>query len=276
MTEEMNRRLLGLEARMARMESGVQVDQNIVRIGGDLEVKGAIQPGTPDITPFLALPELRALWPMSSVDEAGLPKDISGQGRHFAAASGNPPRGVSGLMPYASLDGATQWFGRNDEAGIKITGPLTFGGWFYHSSAQGVGNRGLLGKWTDAGNANYLLMLVNDTPLCVVSLDGGNANIAQVAGRVVQDDTWFFVAGRYTPSAELAICVNGVFAKITTGIPASIFGASLASLILGSYNNGAAANCLQGRAGTTFLCAAALTDKAIQNLTYQSAGGVGN
>lgn len=49
MTEEMNRRMLGLEARMARMENGVRVDQNIVRIGGDLLVSGHVSAELADI-----------------------------------------------------------------------------------------------------------------------------------------------------------------------------------------------------------------------------------
>jgi hypothetical protein len=229
---------------------------------------------------YLALPALRGSWPFSSFDQTGVAYDLSGQGRTLTAV-GPPEYNYHNLAPYVDFDGANDYLSRADEAGLDITGletvvaagarGLTIGGWFWTDTlAYGGTTRGFIGKYLTAGNQRSYMLAFDDvlnSPRFIVSVDG-TATVS-VLGMTMATNAWYCIIGRFIPSTELKIWVNGETATNAVGIPAQIF-PSAADLNVGAYNNGAAANRLDGRASMCFLCAAALSDAIVGQIYQQS------
>lgn len=212
-------------------------------------------------TEHLALAELRAFWPFSSVNESGNVLDLSGQARTLTN-NGTTGRFVwVDLVPYASLNGTTQYFSRADEAGISITGALTLGGWFMFDREDT--NEGVFNQLGAAGNRAYGLqkLLAGNVVRMAVSGDGTALVDAETAA--VSNGTWYHIVGRYTPSTEVAIFINGVKSVETVSVPAALFN-STAALETGRLAS--AAEYMDGRCALCFLCASALADARIQRL----------
>ena len=115
------------------------------------------------VSNHLALPGLRAFWPMSSVDQtaAARARDLSGIGNHLAD-NNTCDFAYSGLYPYVSFDGVNQYLNKADggagawadiigtEAYIAVPQQgLSMGGWFYPAAFPGAGEHGLMSKWDD-------------------------------------------------------------------------------------------------------------------------------
>lgn len=215
------------------------------------------------VSNHLMLPGLRGFWPFSSIDDAAAVHDLSGQGRNLTYAVGYS-LGVLGLLPYAGFAGGGYLL-RADEAGLDITGSCTWGGWFY---ATGVaGTQGLIGKWGAPGvSGAYLLYLSGATPTVIIE-DGAGAFTSH-PGPAITATTWNFIAGRFTSASELAIFVNGTWARLAAGIPAALRNNAI-DFRIGAYGN-PAANQLTGRAALCWLCAGAASDAVVNNL-YQQA-----
>lgn len=226
------------------------------------------------INRFLALPELRALWPFSSVNESGNVYDISGQGR-ILTNNGTATRSLYNfIVPYMSFNGSSQYLSRADEAGLDITGNLTMGGWFYFNALGTANQEGLLGKHNTTGSQRSYAFYLNTSNGIVfqVSVNGGfgagNANTIDSAA--LQTGKWYFVVARFTPSTELALFVNNVKTTNTTSVVASIFNSTAAFEIMRrnvalTYTNGLASLC--------FVTASALSDVLISEL-YNSTRGL--
>src|SRR5690606_3924193 len=99
---------------------------------------------------FLNLPKLRGFWPMGSIDSSGNPQDISGQGRNLTNNNA-ADFGVDGLAPYIDFNGTNQYLSRGDEAGLDVTGALTFGGWFWFDNVASV-EEFVIGKRSETAN----------------------------------------------------------------------------------------------------------------------------
>lgn len=220
------------------------------------------------IARFLGLPGLRGFWPMSSVDNAGAVYDLSGQGRTLTNTGTATFAATTPGLPYGVFNGSTQYLSRADEAGLDITGALTFGGWFY--SADLSSTRGLIGKWGTAGASGGYLLYQSSGGVAAI-IEDGSGNTYQRGGETVLVNTWYFIAGRYTPSTELALWVNNTKTTNTTSIPASLRNNAI-DFRIGVYGS-PAANFLNGRAALGFLCAAALADAQITDL-YNSTRGL--
>lgn len=228
---------------------------------------------------FQMTPGLRGFWPMSSVDENGNAFDLSGQGRTLSY-NGNPIYAFSGLYPSLQFDGAGDFLSRADEAGLDILGTetpvwsgvrgLTLGGWFYFTSLATGDNQGLIGKYNRnaVNQRSYQLFMSDATNVIdfIVSTDG--TATVDVAGSAVAADNWYFCVGRFDPSTELAVFVNGVKTTNAVGVPASLFN-STAQFNIGAHSNGALA-LFAGIASLCFLSAMALSDTYIQALYHHS------
>jgi len=227
---------------------------------------------------FMGLPGLRGLWlPGASVAETGNVSDISGQGRTLTY-NGNPTINLhNALVPYLDLDGTGDFLSRPDENGLDVAGTetyiasglrgLTVGGWFW-SNAGGAA-QGLIGKRNAVvGGHSYLLETSASNALSLLVSTDGNTDVT-VTGTVFPTAGWFFAVGRFTPSTELKIFMNGSTATNTTSIPASIFNGSSAFQI-GSFNAGV--NLLVGRCALGFLCAAAVPDSILATALAMSRG----
>lgn len=227
---------------------------------------------TPLHAPFLSLlPELRGLWMASNVNESGNLLDLTGQGRTLTNNASTPRAVYNNIVPYCDLNGSTQYFSRADEAGLDITGALTIGGWFWLDTI--AADTALVGKQTPTGNQRgYILNALNTTAYAqmLVSVDGvNNTTVASTTGQGVS--RWCFVAGRFTPSTELAVFVNTIKAVNTTSIPASIFN-NTAPLTIGSRAPG---QWLDGRFAIAFLCSAVASDQALATIFQQTRGYFG-
>lgn len=245
----------------------LETTQKITDLQRRLDTQELPERPTDLISSFMAFTGLRGFWPMSAFSAIGDAFDQSGNGRTLTY-NGNPTYNYDGLVPYIDLDGTGDFLSRADEAGFDIIGTetyvasavrgLTLGGWFWTDSIA-AGIKGLITKHdgaTIAGSA-YEINISTATPTCVVhaaASHGASSSITVTTG------TWNFILGRYTPSTEVAIFVNGTKDTNVAGIPASINN-SAAPFNIGAFNS--TTLLLDGRASLCFLCAAALSDTII-------------
>lgn len=231
---------------------------------------------------FLGLPGLRGYWPMGAFDSSGNAIDQSGNGRTLTY-TGNPGHNFTTQgASYLDLDGTGDFLTRADEAGLDIIGTesyvnsvvrgLTIGGWFRQDTLGAVD--GLIGKWTDSGNQQGYLLLTVAGDITFAISSTGSTSTQYVHPTTISATTWYFIAGRFDPSTEMAIFLNDDKQVTTTSIPASIF-VNSAALQVGVYNAGAAGTTLDGRVSNLFLCAMVLSDTAIDNIFQGTRGFYG-
>lgn len=190
----------------------------------------------------LDLPQLRAYWKFSSINQSGNAFDIGGQVKTLTA-NNTPTFGVDHFAAYAILDGVDQSFSRADEAGLDITGAMCMGGWYYFDDTASAVEV-CISKWLTGGDQRSYTLQRNASgnPVFAVSSDGTLANVKAVTGTdVLAASKWTYLVGRYTPSSELAVFSaqdngnNGICNKAinTTAIPAAVKSGT-AALIVGS------------------------------------------
>lgn len=234
------RKIAALEARLNRLESA--------ELSPELAA------------PYLALPNLRGFWPMSSQDNSGNAYDLSGQGRTLTNNGTATFDVYNNVVPFVDLNGSSQYMSRADESALDISSALTLGVWFRPDVV--TGSQGLVSKYTVSGSQqSYLLYLNAATLYADISSTGANDFTVTIAGTTAS--VWHFGALRFTPSTELAVWLDGTKAVNTTSIPASLFN-STAALQLGLFNT--SGTYLNGGLALAFVCAAALTDQLIGSL----------
>lgn len=226
---------------------------------------------------FLQLPELRGFWPMSAISAAGAAFDQSGNGRTLTLA-GNPLYNVDGLAPYIDLDGTGDYLTRASEAGLNIGGQeayvataiqgMTLGGWFWIDTF--VNADGLMTKFDIVGVAGSYFLDIITLPNRAVFLVNVTGVFAQVASQTITAGRWHFIVGRYTQDSDVTIFVNDIFATpVATAVGFPILAAAQ-PFNIGTFNNNAGGNDLDGRASMCFLCAAAFPDATIRALYNQT------
>ena len=233
------------------------------------------------VSSVMALPALRAFWPMSSVDYtvASRARDVSGGGYHLSD-NNTPLFGYDQLAPYAGFDGINQYLDRADGGAANwadITGTetyvapkaggLTMGGWFYLVTLQ---TGGLIAKYRAAGGQRAYVLEYAQAPTDAFALliSGGGGPPAVLISTItpIVVDTWYFVVGRFTTATpEMDIFVNDTVTNLVPAVPASVFD-STAPFEIGSFDG---ANYLDGRASMCWLCASALSDSIITALYHQ-------
>ena len=224
---------------------------------------------------YMAIPGLVGFWPMSSVQRStGNVYDLSGQSRTLTY-NGNPSfTYFNGLVPYIDLDGTGDYLSRADETDLDILGSeniytvggsqgLTLGGWFWLDDTSG--SPSFLGKHdnaTPAGSA-YLIYLAGGSVHFIVY--NGTSSYEAVNTLDPTTGAWYFIAGRYTTSTEVAVFVGNNKVIFTTSIPASLNNVA-AAFQIGARAGG---NLINGRAALCFLSANTLSDDLINSL-YQT------
>jgi hypothetical protein len=216
---------------------------------------------------FMALPMLRGLWTMASVDATPQVWDTSGNLRTLTY-NGNPTFNAYDLAPYIDLDGAGDFLSRVDAPGFDIIGNetyvatsaaqgqfgkgLTLGGWFWRDVEQA---QGLIGKAVGGAVAYSLTNSAVANQIRFDIFDAGNVQrtVNGVSAGLLQ---WEFLVGRFEPTFDIiSVFVNG------TEVQAAIPGATTIRNTADSFTIGnAAGNMLNGRASLGFLCAGALSD----------------
>ncbi len=221
------------------------------------------------ILPFLALPELRGFWPFSSVNESGNALDLSGQGRTLTNNSATPRGVYNNFVAYADPDGTADYFSRADEAGLDITGALFFGGWFWFDDITGTPI--FIGKSGAGSNVPYRIQLSAGVPTFIIG-DGASTDSIG-AGAAIVASRWYHIAGRYTPSSEINLFLNGLGTSNAASIPASLLNTADA------FSIGARASVpdsfMNGRAALCFLCADDPASALVDSLFQQTRSAFG-
>jgi hypothetical protein len=227
---------------------------------------------------YMFLPALRAFWPFSSqVFNAGgvsYLADVSGHSRHMAARNA-PTYGIlNDILPYGIFDRASsQSFNRPDEPEMypAPTYGLTIGCWCSNTAAQADGTyQGLISKWgtvigEDKAGLGMDFFVDPATHLTHAAFrvdETGVGNTEVVHTTTVAVNSWHFVAGRFTPSTEIAVFDNGVKVVNTTSIPASINRPDK-DFVIGGYD---VKNYLSGYITLAFVCADALPDAILARI----------
>lgn len=219
---------------------------------------------------FLGLPGLRAYWPMNAFDASGNAIDQAGLDL-VLTYNGNPGYNVTTQgAGYLDLDGTGDYLSRADEASLDIIGTetcvasaqrgLTIGGWFWFDV---TGTETMISKYESSSQLSFLLRLDTSTPTFYISDTGSDVSLKSVAAATISTSTWYNIVGRFDPSTELAIFVNGTKTTNTTSIFSAIFN-STGALRIGAIFS--ASQLLNGRVSNCFMSAMALSDTAISNL----------
>jgi hypothetical protein len=229
------------------------------------------------VSAFLALPALRAFWPMSSVDYAAASqgRDVAG-GAYHLTNNNSADFGSDDLAPYVEFDGVNQYLSRADggagnwadilgtEAYI-VAGQrgLTFGGWFYPKETGTL--EYLFTKRGGGGQRSYWIRFnAADQFVCGISDDGTNSDNATSAAAAV--NAWYFVVGRFDPSTLVEVYVNGTWVTQATA-RAAVFD-STAALVIGA--DGTVGNYYEGLASLCFVCASDIPDATVFSLFEQT------
>lgn len=228
------------------------------------------------VSEYLALPALRAFWPMSSVDytAANRALDIAG-GAYHLTDNNTVEFNYDGLAPYVQITATnTEYLSRVDGGAANwsdFTGLETFiasgvrgfttGAWIYLDSLTGS-SQAIISKFGAVGNRSYQLYVTGaGDARFLISVDG--TALTTVTGASISLNAWHHIVGRFDPSTELAVFVDGIEATNIVAIPASIFD-STADFRIGA--NAVPSDYFDGRISMAFPCAAYLSDAIILSL----------
>jgi hypothetical protein len=238
------------------------------------------------VAAFLAIPGLVAFWPTSVVrndSPTDRVRDISGSGYHLTATNTPLHSYITddGLAPYIRFNGTNQYLTRADggaadwadiignESHISSTRRgLTLGGWFQFDSAAGSAET-LMAKWLAAGNQrSYQLArdAAGNAAFYVSSSGAAATTTATLTDALDDAAAWYFVVGKWEPSTESTIFVNGasntaVSADATLLDSTADFTVAVTDSLSG-YMDGIASMC--------FLSAMNLRDELITSLYQQT------
>lgn len=143
---------------------------------------------------------------------------------------------------------------------------LTIGGWFMVDTLPSVAG-GLISKSADSPDRGYALT-VTPAPEYLFLVSGNGAAAFQAISPTSTISVWRFIVGRYIPSTEIAIFVDGDKTVNTTAIPASL-NVSAQAFELGRYFN-TDSYIAHAKMRDVFVCAAALSDTLIEEVRKAS------
>lgn len=222
------------------------------------------------------LPALRGLWAGSSIDEHKGLVDLSSQGREIVAMN-TLTQGRYGILPYIDFSiASSEYLKRVTEVGLEITGGLTCWAWVYFDTESSGVETGIISKWYTAGDKRgyVLYKSAGNAFTFAISSTGHVASVATI-GDVAANyviSKWWFLAGRFEPSAEVALMVgdatSGAYTwyKNVVAIPAAIYVTDEAFEV-GRYNR---TNYLDGRIPLFGIASEHLTDTEVWNIFSQT------
>lgn len=190
--------------------------------------------------------------------------DVSGNGLHLTR-NGTTLARSTGLASYIEYDGSSGFYEHADASIFDIVGTetyigaslrgLTIGCWVYFS-ALGT-NEAVMSKMGASGNFSYILHKLSSNDAINFRISSDGSTLVSVTSDTLSAPRWYFICGRYDPSAELKIWLNGDAVSNTTSIPATIFSGN-GPFAIGTYNSGV--HLFDGYVSLAFLCAAAVPD----------------
>lgn len=238
--------------------------------------------------PMLSAPQCRGAWAMNSgmigTGATVVVPDLSGQQRDLSVggtvtfsseSNGNYPE-----YPVCSIAAGANNLARVDEAALAILDYFTFMGWFkfsnvnYATDSQFVVGQASVatnnvawqwGMWIDHSYGSGLRRITLDMP------NGTTRKHVEGASYLLENDKWYFLAGRYIASTEIALFVggaNGIFKHTNTSGIAAAMNNSTGQFRFFRRSDGSWQ--LQGgAAGPSAMYAKNLSDKTI-NAVFQS------
>jgi hypothetical protein len=225
---------------------------------------------------YLGLPGLRGFWPMTAIGPSGEARDLGGGGFNLGQAN-NPTVQMS--PPGYTLDGgSSERLSAADASNFDIVGNeayilgayrgMTLGLWVNFESLIASTQQVLMSKWNTSGQRAYQIVVASadDELRFSVSTDGSavvsvDSNIEPIVSK------WYFIVGRFDPSAELAIFINDTVVKETTGVPATLHNSSEEFEI---SSNGGGGNYGYLIASMAFITTTQLPDPIIRRLYYRT------
>ena len=219
---------------------------------------------------------VRGAWPMSQVaytDPQAL--DVTSNHNHLTNTAAST-FGYTGLIPHVTFDGVNQYLTKADggagnwsdvlgtEAYVDAADRgLTLGGWFNPVNTGGV--QGLMMKGTAGAATSSYELFINPLTNVVFRVSTGAAYISvTLAG--LGSGVWSFIVGRYIPSTEIKVWINGDHAENVVAVPAALPDTAV-QFSIGAVAAGVLP--LGGMASHCFLCAGQLSDAFIGTLYQQ-------
>ena len=198
---------------------------------------------TNPIGSLLALPCIRAAWPMScsGYQDTDVANDLSGAGYHLSGNGAGTIRFGTGQIDNGfdvRVNAANSQYLSRADGGASNWADITGGDSYTQALDQGLtmlawvrfidaasSTETVGGKWIPgSGNRSYVLQR-NATGNMVAIMSGdGTAEVSITSDDEVDEDTWTFVAMRFDPSTTLDVFINEDQWPNTTSIPATILG----------------------------------------------------
>lgn len=231
------------------------------------------------------LPGLRGFWPLTVFDSLGNAVDTSGHGRLVTSGGdANYPafgRSNAPFRGWAYNTAVSQgFFYRPDDPGMSITADesyihdgsegLTVGCWIYPVAWSDTYNAGLITKWSSGTAKSYALYIntpAGTRPTMAISSDGTVVDF-ETHSTNLSLTTWYFIAGRFTPSTEISVWVDDDKETNTSSIDDSIYDSSVSFNLMTLYSG--TNYVFYGYMALAFVCATNLLDSYIFTLYHQT------
>lgn len=221
---------------------------------------------------FTTLPGIEGYYTMSMVQSSGNIINHTGGGNQLAPVGtvmmgydGNSYVQFGSSANYLSKAGAYPITGLETFIEPALRG-LTVGGWFKVDIAP-VTASGLVSRDGIPANRGYSLS-VQPGGLPRFSVSSNGTTVFSATGSAASISEWHFVTGRFTPSVEVAVFVDGTKTVNTTGIPASC-NVSTQAFEVGRYLN-SNSRVIDGKCRDLFVCWTALSDELIELVRLSS------
>jgi len=163
---------------------------------------------------------------------------------------------------------SSNYLSRADEDALSLHYDITLGCWVWFDAESTDVETGIISKWYDVGiQKSYVLYKdANNIIHFKVSNDGTAEYDVNNLGAGYKENQWFYVVGRFDPSHELALFVNGMWYINDTSVPATVFNNS-EDFEMGRYNR---SNYLDGRISQAFICEYSVPDVFICQMYYHA------
>lgn len=222
---------------------------------------------------FHELPALEGYYPMGMTDDdsgkatnhTGGANPLTQVGVVPVAFDGKAYRHLGDGTNYLSATGAYGMTGLETFVSSSIRG-FTLGGWFMIDSLPGTAD-GLISRDGISPQRGYNL-LYKSTGAFRFGMSGNGAAVFGVDSPSFPISVWTFAVGRFTPSTEIAVIVNGDKSILDVAIPASC-NVSTQAFEVGRWG-ALDANIVHAKARDLFVCRSALSDEQIETLRQSS------
>lgn len=222
---------------------------------------------------FIRLPALQAYFPMSITDELGKARDHAGGVDLFMVGTvtvgydGNSFRQLGGGTNFLQVFSTVYDLSGTESFVDPAIRGITVGGWFEVDVLPSLFS-GIISKDGASPQRGYALQF-SPTGDVAFTVSGNGTTTSDVTLTGPPINQWRFVVGRYIPSVEVAVIVDGVKVTNSTSIPSSCWASTQAFEIGRFFNDNN--RVLDAKCRDVFICRSALSDELIEQLRLSSA-----